>query len=75
MTDNSSPSPPLNTFVVRFWRDRSAAGARWRGTVEHVQTGTRAAFLDLAGLTTFIHRLGIMILTSGEDQSDKNEGC
>ena len=37
----SPPVPPVSTFVVRFWQEWSAAGARWRGRVEHVQSGER----------------------------------
>ena len=43
----SSPLPPINTFVVRFWQEWSAAGRRWRGRVEHLQSGQSVAFRDL----------------------------
>jgi hypothetical protein len=53
--------PPTNTFIVHFLREWSAAGSRWRGRIEHVQSGERAAFLDLAGLVGFLQRLGVTI--------------
>jgi len=27
----SSPVPPVSTFVVRFWQEWTTAGSRWRG--------------------------------------------
>jgi hypothetical protein len=63
--------PPLVTpciaFVVRFWRERSAAGSRWRGRIEHVQSGESASCLDLEGILVFIQDLGVMTDPSGED--------
>jgi len=47
------------TFVVRFWRDTSAGEGRWRGQIEHVQSGERAAFLDAEGMFRFMRRFGI----------------
>jgi hypothetical protein len=43
----------VSTFVVRFWREWLAAGSRWRGHIEHVQSGKSAAFLDLEGMLDF----------------------
>ena len=55
-----SPVSPISTFVVRFWREWSAAGSRWRGRIEHVQSGESATFLDVDGMLDFVHRVGIM---------------
>jgi hypothetical protein len=55
-----SPVPPISTFVVRFWREWSAAGSRWRGRIEHVQSGESAAFLDVDGMLKFVRRIGVM---------------
>ena len=52
--------PPASTFVIRFWREWSAAGSRWRGRIEHVQSGESATSLDLQGLLDFVQRHGIM---------------
>jgi len=57
----SSPLPPASTFVVRFWREWSATGPRWRGRIEHVPSGESAAFLDADGMLDFVRRVGIMV--------------
>ncbi len=59
-----SPVPPISTFVVRFWQEWSAAGSRWRGRIEHVQSGENAAFLDVDGMLEFVRRIGVM----GDDE-------
>jgi len=60
-----SPVPPISTFVVRFWQEWSAAGSRWRGHIEHVQSGESAAFLGLDEMLDFVRRIGVM----GGDES------
>ncbi len=47
------------TFVVRFWRERSAGQPLWRGRIEHVQSGQAASFHDIEGLLGFLERFGI----------------
>jgi hypothetical protein len=64
----TSNSPPASTFIVRFWREWSAAGSRWRGRIEHVQSGESAVSLDLQGILDFIQRCGVM-----PDRSDDGE--
>jgi hypothetical protein len=54
----STPVPPVNTFIVRLWREWSAAGPRWRGRIEHVQSGESVAFLGLDGMLEFVRRFG-----------------
>jgi hypothetical protein len=56
----SLPVPPVSTFVVRFWREWSAAGPRWRGRIEHVQSGQSAAFLGLDEMLDFVRSFGAM---------------
>jgi hypothetical protein len=57
----SPPVPPVSsTFVVRFWKEWSAAGPHWRGRIEHVQSGESAAFLGLDGMLDFIRSFGAM---------------
>ena len=51
---------PVSTFVVRFWREWSAAGPRWRGRVEHLQSGQSTAFLGLDAVLDFFRRFGVM---------------
>jgi hypothetical protein len=64
----STPIPPVSTFVVRFWQEWSASGLRWRGRIEHVQSGESAAFLDIGGMLSFLRRFGI----EDDDQSRRN---
>lgn len=59
MTESSSTTP-LSTFVVRFWQEWTVTGPRWRGHVEHVQSGESTGFLDLRGLVRFVRGLGVM---------------
>lgn len=57
----AQPSVPssMATFVVRFWRETSAGELRWRGQIEHVQSGQSAAFLDLEAMLRFLHHFGV----------------
>ena len=59
MPESPSVSPD-STFVMRFRREWSAAGPRWHGQVEHLQSGEDAAFLSLAEMLRFIHQFGAM---------------
>jgi hypothetical protein len=68
----SSPVPPVSTFVVRFWQEWSAAGPRWRGRIEHVQGGECAAFLGLDGMLDFVRRFSAM--PDDESQPAKEDG-
>lgn len=56
----SSPVPPGNTFVVRFWCEWSDAAPRWRGRVDHVHSGEGATFLELQEMLDFIQGFGVM---------------
>ncbi len=47
------------TFVVRFWHEWSGEAWRWRGRIEHVESGRRADFLGLEGLLATLDRFGI----------------
>ena len=61
---------PMATFVVRFWREPSAGQARWRGQIEHVQSGQSAAFLDLEAMLRFLRRFGIQADKAGRRTPD-----
>lgn len=56
----SSSVPPTSTFVVRFWHEWIPTEMRWRGRVEHVQSGESATFLHLDGMLDFIRSFGAM---------------
>jgi hypothetical protein len=59
MTQQAVPTTTMVTFVVRFWRETSAGEVRWRGQIEHVQSGERVAFLELNTMLRFLHRFGV----------------
>jgi hypothetical protein len=56
-----SSIPPASTFIVRFWREWSLGQVRWRGQIEHVQSGASVSCLDLEGILDFIQDLGVMV--------------
>jgi hypothetical protein len=60
-----SPVPPVSTFVIRFWREWSAVGPRWRGGIEHVQSGASTTFLGLDAVMDFFRRFGVMVDDGG----------
>jgi hypothetical protein len=55
------PAPAISTFVVRFWQEWSAGGARWRGRIEHIPSGRSVAFLDEEVMWQFIQNFGIRV--------------
>ena len=59
MTHATIPSSTMVTFVVRFWRETSGGELRWRGQIEHAQSGERAAFLELDVMLSFLRRFGV----------------
>jgi len=69
MAETSSVAP-LNTFVVRFWREWSVAGPRWRGQIDHVQSGHRAGFRDLDEMVKVVRSFGVM--DSGESSPEED---
>jgi hypothetical protein len=60
MNQTIIPSTATATFVIRFTREAAAGEVRWRGCIEHVQSGENASFLGMEGLLTFLRRYGIM---------------
>ena len=60
----SVPTTPMLTFVLRFWRETTAGEERWRGRIEHVQSGESIAFLDIDALLRFLRRFGITLETN-----------
>lgn len=53
--------PALSTFILRLTRDWSAASARWRMRIEHVQSGRHADFVGLDGLMRFLRDSGVTV--------------
>ena len=70
-------APPVSTFVIRFWREWSPTASRWRGRIEHVQSGQRADFVSLEDMVAFVRASGAM----AEEQagpartSERESGC
>ena len=60
MAETASFVPPASTFVIRFWCEWSVSGSRWRGRIEHVQSGQRADFVELQGILEFVRAFGVM---------------
>jgi len=61
----------ITTFIVRFWREWTGAEARWRGRIEHVQSGQRQDFLYLDDMLGFLQQMGVTFAqpTDGDRQS------
>lgn len=47
-------SPQAVSFVIRIWKQPGPTGVQYRGWVEHVQSGSRTAFLGLDHLPSAI---------------------
>lgn len=71
-----SEAPPTSTFAVRLWREGPGTACRWRGRIEHVQSGHSASFLDLADAVQFVRSLGVMAVApdGGRGQAGKPHG-
>lgn len=57
----SASRTPANTFVLRFWLDRSISGARWRGSIEHIPSGEHSEFLRLEEMLNFLQSFQIRL--------------
>jgi hypothetical protein len=70
MNQPSAETTATTTFIVRFWREWTGAEARWRGRIEHVQSGQRQDFLCLDDMLRFLQRMGVTLtqLTDGGEQ-------
>lgn len=49
----------VNTFVIRFWLERSGSGARWRGSIKHIPNGEDGEFLRIEDLVRFFMKFQI----------------
>jgi hypothetical protein len=47
------------TFVLRFRREWTGTESRWRGRIEHLQSGRHSDFLGVEGMLVFLERFGI----------------
>lgn len=65
------PTTIAATFVLRFWRETSEGEERWRGRIEHIQSGETASFLQTEVMVSFIRRF--CILSGADDQPTPKE--
>lgn len=65
-----SSIPAVSTFILRFWREWSPGEVRWRGRIEHLESGRCASCLDLESILGFIQDLGVM----ADDLGQHGEG-
>ena len=68
--------PPQNTFVIRFWwelpKGEPPHTRRWRGRIEHLQSGQTLAFDDTKQVLAFIsHFLPVMETARTHRDGDK----
>ncbi len=61
MNQPGSPTTITTTFVLRFWHKETVGELRWRGNIEHVQSGEEMAFLDVETMLAFLNRFGIRL--------------
>jgi hypothetical protein len=62
-----------NTFVLRFWLERSISGVRWRGSIEHIPSGARSEFLCVDEMLKFFQSFQIL-LEDNRGDGFKSEG-
>jgi hypothetical protein len=54
------------TFVLRLWRETTAARVPWRGRIEHVPSGEGVSFRDLGEMLRFLRRFGFELNDEGK---------
>jgi hypothetical protein len=59
MNESPAGTTATTTLVVRFWREWSGTEARWRGRIEHVQSGRHMDFLHLVDMLGFLRQIGV----------------
>ncbi len=64
MIEPAMPTTAPVTFVLRFWRETTDGHLHWRGRIEHVQSGEKVSFLELAAMLDFLRRFGIFLESS-----------
>ena len=55
----SDPELPINTFVIRVWREWSTIEPIWRGSIEHLESKQQVSFNDSERMLTFLRSFGI----------------
>jgi hypothetical protein len=75
MNRPSAETTTTTTFVVRFWREWTGAEGRWRGRIEHVQSGRRSDFLGVGELLGFLEGFGIRGEAETGEQRKSSDGA
>lgn len=74
MSIRDKQASALNTFIVRFWRQRGADETHWHGQAQHIQSGERLTFADEDALLAFL-RHWVQIPAEGRgERTLKEEG-
>lgn len=69
-----NPQTPMNTFVIRIWREWSAGRTRWHGRAEHVQSGESVAMQSEQALLDFIRRFGTLPAENNSQKTPRLTG-
>ena len=67
------PPPGSNIIIIKIWRDYFPNKTRWRGKIEHHQSGKSTSFLRLDEIPGFIRSLGLMMERDTEDLTQEQE--
>jgi len=70
----SGPLSTMNTFVLRFWEERSITTVRWRGNIEHIPSGERSEFLRIEELLKFLRKYEVLLDETGHIQGKTKNG-
>ena len=62
--------PSYCSFLVRWWCERRDGAERWRGEVEHIQSGTVYEVSSLAEIFSLIG----WVVASGRERPAESEG-
>lgn len=73
MNQPPAEATTTKTFVVRFWHEYSDTESRWRGRVEHVQSGRRQDFLSLEEMLDFLQQMGVPLVQVSNGGTGVNE--
>lgn len=55
----SASAPTTCTFILRLRLEWAGEGLTWRGWIEHLPSGTRAAVQDWAAVAAFMRGFGV----------------
>lgn len=71
--DQSPPVPTNSIFILRIRQEWVEGEPDWRGWIEHVPSGERAAVQDWEGVTAFVRRFGVGVDSVGLEVGGREE--